>query len=29
LSGRIEFPTVPSFMAGTEDGDAIGAVALS
>ena len=26
-SGRIEFPTVPSFMAGTEDdGDAIGAL---
>jgi hypothetical protein len=29
-SGRIEFPTVPSFMAGTEDdGDAIGAATLS
>ena len=27
LSGRIELPTVPSFMAGTEDdGDAIGAL---
>jgi hypothetical protein len=27
--GRIEFPTVPSLILGTEDGDAIGTLALS